>query len=220
MKSVILKMLSVSGFVITLLPGCGNDGSNNSKTLGLTQFKSAPSIPIGINCCITEELWGSADNFANTADQASIISPNFISYLPTVGVSPAVQVSYDQSVRDKHFVRSIKFGESKAKIDAMCHLSIRLHLKTIGGGAENDAIVIRANDAGTGNSTVSVTNAAVGTHSVGTIYDYQINLKPFSGILGGKSYIDVRVQDDTAVDYMAVRRGRYCGPYQQDHVVR
>ena len=186
-------------------------GGSDAKAGATAKAKSlGDPQPIAMTCCTSETLYGTADNFALPQD-TTYVSPGFNSYLTSVGISAAIRGKFDEPGMDRHFVESLKFGERKEQIDAYCKFGVRLHLKSngtydSGSNANNDSAIIMAS-AGNANS-VPIVAQSLGLHPTGVPYDHTFNLKPYSAQIGSKDFIDVRVQDDTSVDYVALVRGK------------
>lgn len=200
-----MKIIFVFIMLVTL-NGCGSQQSDKDGNARISNQIFAQY------CCPVEQIWGTNDNFALPQDVAPVyLSPAFSAYLNTIGVPPSKQKTFDSMAMDRHFVQSLRHGLSQSTIDAMCSFGIRIRAKTILAGpysANNDSVSITATTNYSSGPVEVVATVPVGVHNTGAVYDKYIDLKPFSAILGGKIYMDVRVQDDTAIDYIAVSRGK------------
>ena len=100
------------------------------------------------------------------------------------------------------------FGDTAAQITGACRLGLNVRVRSTGASVPtNDTISIMVYDTATATWLTPYSQSLGWTYAGGTATRY-IDLKPLASQLGGRAYLNVLVQDDSAVDYIEVVRGQ------------
>lgn len=207
--SVLCSALAACALPAEVEPVGTEEPQNTSDPLASPSPTVTPAGP----CNHTTTTYGTMDNFVG-AELPPLMNGWMDAYLTSIGTPASVRVGYDYAGGDKHFVTY--FRDVQTAGHPFCYYHLRLRVKPVLGGSYNDALFVGSVIPGTISSTVAASGSLAAltgtTWNVGVspqFVDVDLLAAAQAIPLNDGRLFMVRIQDDTAVDYIQVERGMY-----------